>query len=394
MPKASISNFCILPDLEFVKFYGVGSYFYLEVKKNTLYEVCPKCATISYKIYDHRRVFIKDSPLRHKNVKLVINKRRFYCKHCSCVFTEPVSGISKGARSTERFKKALLWACENFADLKSVKKYLDCSYGFIYKILYEQLERQRKRHLNYPWPRTIGIDEHSFKKNKETGRKEFVSFIIDHRNKKAFEVVKGRSIEDLRESLSHIAHRENVHFVTMDLCTTYRNFVKGFFPNARIVADKFHVLRLLNPAINSRRKQITGDKRSNPIRLLLLKSGINVNSKTKAAMYQWLNTYPELREVYEYKEALQRFYRIKGYNRAEAVLTKLLDKMGTSKLDEIITLRKTLISWRKEILLYFSTRLTNARVEGFNNVAKVIKRRAYGYRSFKNYRLRVLNACS
>jgi transposase len=50
--------------------------------------------------------------------------------------------------------------------------------------------------------------------------------------------------------------------------------------------------------------------------------------------------------------------------------------------------------WRREILAYFGTGLTNARTEGFNNKAKLVKKRAYGYRSFRNYRLRLLNACA
>ncbi len=45
-------------------------------------------------------------------------------------------------------------------------------------------------------------------------------------------------------------------------------------------------------------------------------------------------------------------------------------------------------------LAYFNTRLTNTRTEGFNNVAKVVKKRAYGYKSFSNYRLRLLNTCA
>ena len=49
--------------------------------------------------------------------------------------------------------------------------------------------------------------------------------------------------------------------------------------------------------------------------------------------------------------------------------------------------------WRKEILAYFYSHLTNARVEGFNLKAKLVKRRAYGYKSFRNYRLRLLTAC-
>jgi transposase len=68
--------------------------------------------------------------------------------------------------------------------------------------------------------------------------------------------------------------------------------------------------------------------------------------------------------------------------------------MSKSSLPEIKTLRRTLMRWRKEILNYFKHRLTNARTEGYNNVAKVIKRRSYGFRNFQNYRLRLLNACS
>jgi transposase len=74
-------------------------------------------------------------------------------------------------------------------------------------------------------------------------------------------------------------------------------------------------------------------------------------------------------------------------------LTKFTDWLAHSKLKELKKLRRTLMSWRKEILGYFETRLTNARTEGFNNVAKLVQKRAYGYRSFENYRLRLLNAC-
>ena len=68
--------------------------------------------------------------------------------------------------------------------------------------------------------------------------------------------------------------------------------------------------------------------------------------------------------------------------------------MALSSVPEIRTLRGTLMRWRTEILAYFSLGLTNGMTEGFNNNAKVVKRRAYGYRSFRNYRLRLLNACA
>ncbi|MBS1984749.1 MAG: transposase [Bdellovibrionales bacterium] len=72
----------------------------------------------------------------------------------------------------------------------------------------------------------------------------------------------------------------------------------------------------------------------------------------------------------------------------------MLAAAADSKLPEILRLRETLTRWREPILEYFKTGLTNARTEGMNNVAKVVKRRSYGFRNFRNYRLRVLAACS
>ena len=74
-------------------------------------------------------------------------------------------------------------------------------------------------------------------------------------------------------------------------------------------------------------------------------------------------------------------------------LTKLTDTMALSRLPEVQTLRRTLMRWRQEVLAYFVCRLTNARTEGYNAKAKLVKRRGYGYRSFVNYRLRLLSAC-
>jgi hypothetical protein len=82
------------------------------------------------------------------------------------------------------------------------------------------------------------------------------------------------------------------------------------------------------------------------------------------------------------------------YRRAKDALTSLTDSMAHSSLPEVRTLRNTLVRWRREVLGYFACRLANARTEGYNGKTKLVIRRAYGYRSFKNYRLRLLSACA
>jgi transposase len=305
---------------------------------------------------------------------------------------EPVRGISKGKRFTQRFKNHVLWCCERFTDLKAVRKHVGCSYGFLYSALYEQLELNRRKHVS-PWPKIIGIDEHSFRKNKEFGYTEFVTMFVDHRNRRTFEMVHGKSKFELIKYTNHLQNPGNVSWVTMDLCTAFKSYSKEMFPSAGIVADKFHVVRLLDNHINRLRKQITGDVRKNPIRKLLLKNSHDLDFWKRSLIYKWLEQYPELKELYSYKQSLHKLYRTKGHTKARGAFVKMVTAMGYSNSKIIRTLRKTLIKWQHEILNYFKTGLTNARVEGFNNKAKLIKRRAYGYRSFKNYRLRVLNAC-
>jgi len=101
-------------------------------------------------VYDRRWVTIRDSPIRSKKVVLRIRNRRFSCPSCNAVFTEPVPGVRKFARTSERYRKSLLWACETFADLKTVRRHYRCSSGYLEDTLYAELERRqrtRQRHL-------------------------------------------------------------------------------------------------------------------------------------------------------------------------------------------------------------------------------------------------------
>jgi len=115
--------------------------------------------------------------------------------------------------------------------VKRVRLAYRCSNDFLYRALHEQLDL-KVRMNRYPWPKTIGIDEHSFQKRK-TGNIPFVSMIVDYPNKKVFEMVDSKSSERLEEKLAHIPGREKVENVILDLCDPYKKFVRGFFPNAR-----------------------------------------------------------------------------------------------------------------------------------------------------------------
>jgi len=397
MAVESVIRYLLLPEVELLDARPAGpdgrwgTEFFGE--KRSDFEVCPKCATPSRAVYDHRWVRLKDDPLRTKPATLYVRKRRFMCKTCKRPFTEPLQGVRKGYRTTERYRRRVLWACEHFVDLKSVRRTYHCSSALVHRILYEQLELKRRTRL-YPWPTKVGIDEHLFKHDFRLNQRRFVTMVVDHKNGRLLEVVEGKEGAVLRAALEHIPGRENVRWVALDLSDGYRSFARSFFPNAELVADKFHVLRLITPAIHRRIKELGLGRDALPLYRLLRRNPCKLDSSMRWRLRCFLADKPALRELWAVKEAINRFYRIRGHGRAARALTTLTDTMAASRLPEVLTLRTTLLRWRRELLAYFLCRLTNARTEGFNGKAKLVIRRAYGYKSFANYRLRLLSACA
>lgn len=355
-------------------------------------EVCPRCATPSRSVYDRRWVVVRDEPIRRGETRFRIRKRRFMCRPCGRPFTEPVQGVIKGKRTTERYAKAVQIACEDYVDLKKVRERFRCSGGYVYSVLYRHLElnlRMRRR----DWPERIGLDEHFFKRGKGFEKRQFVTMVVDQSGGRLLEVAEGRQGVDVEHAVRHLKNPENVRWVSIDLCDPYKRFSKDYFPNAQIVADKFHVLRLPNAALMKYRKEAERGKNTAYLRNLLLRPGYQVLDYWRPRLKEWLKKYPALEEVYWAKERLSRFYRMRSVEQAAKELTRLTNSLTLSSVPELRRLRATLRKWRIAILNYWTSRQTNARVEGFNNKAKLVKRRAYGYISFPNYRLRLLNAC-
>lgn len=393
MPESKLTQFLLLPKLSLVNLTPTPkkTTFYCQTQTKTIW--CHHCGLECSKVHDKRVVTIKDAPNLSQQKILVITKKRFRCCGCKKVITEQIPGINKSARVTERLQRDLLHKCQHFANLKDVKNYFQVGNKTIYERNYRQLDLEWRKRKNNPWPKSIGIDEHSFIRNKEYGRREFVTVVVDHNNKRVKELAPCRNSAQLQQCLSYIPGRENVRNITMDLSSTYRSFAKDFFPKAKIIADKFHVIRLPNRILDVYRNKIFKNKRLR-LRNYLLMDSRKMDYWKRKEFQEELKKYPELNEIYWVKESIHKLYRCRGRKWAKRSLTNLTDALALSKIPELKSLRKTLISWFDEILNYFVSRLTNARTEGFNTVCKQLQKRAYGFKSFYNYRLRVLYACS
>lgn len=395
-PETYLSNFFVFPELKIQHVVGsLKGRLLIHADSTNTEQACYRCGLFCKSIYDHRLVRIKDAPFRDRRVILQIRKHRFWCQSCRKPFTELLAGIFKGSRVTERLRKFILWACQTYQTLSQVVRTAGCSSGTVYRSFYEQLSIQVRRHLNYSWPEKLGIDDNFFGRRKLGSREgRFDTIFVDHKKHRLYRVERTRSVQELYEILKNTPGRENVKDITQDLANGYRSLNRILFPNARITADKFHVIRLLMPALHFRRKKLAGDRRKNPIGKLLVQDFYKLKFYQRSAVMRWLQDKEELKIIHSFHQALYRLYRVRGYNKALYAYDGMLNELKKhGSIPELKTLHRTLTSWKTEILNYFHTGLTNARAEGFNNKIKLVKQMAYGYRNHENYKLRLLNAC-
>jgi transposase len=176
----------------------------------------------------------------------------------------------------------------------------------------------------------------------------------------------------------------------------FRQTVQFCLPRAKVVVDKFHLLRMVHRALDQVRVPWQG-KGHDPVhdalfhaRRLLLKAREKLRPKEWARLETLFRLFPALKTAWELKEGLRQWYRSATWREALDGIGGWRWRVRSSGLGPFRALLGTFREWGEEILNYFSHRVTNGPLEGKNNRIKVIKRLSYGYRNADNLRIRIL----
>jgi transposase len=225
------------------------------------------------------------------------------------------------------------------------------------------------------------------------------------------EVLDGRSRAAVERYLGTLGEEERaaVAVACIDLYDPYRNALRAKLPNARIVADPFHVVRGAGEALDSVRRarqrelraKVTGRKTLratwNPrlyrARHLLLRGRERLTESQRRRLCELFAHDPVIAEAWWLKEALRSVYAARDRAQATRRLDRFFAAAARSGLQPFEAYVNGIEPWREEILAYFDQPASNGYAEGVINKVKVIKRRAYGLPSFESFRERVLLAC-
>jgi transposase len=167
----------------------------------------------------------------------------------------------------------------------------------------------------------------------------------------------------------------------------FRALVEKVFPNAVIVIDRFHVMKAVNEELNKIRKQARVFDRGS--KFILLKNGGDLTLEETTKLEQILQHSQRLRKAYEWKEEFRAIYeKHLTVEEGQRQIEQWLHQARDVYCEAITTIRNHL----NGICNYFRNRTTNGVMEGINNRIKLIKRQAYGFTNFTNFRERLL-AC-
>jgi len=337
--------------------------------------------------------------VRHESIGLrqsylYLKAHKFYCRTCQRYFNQRFPGIKKHQRATERLKEQVFVHHTQGMSQKTLATQLKLGKGTIERWYHEYYLRANQEIKNRHCPQVLGIDEHFFSK-----RHGFATTLCDLRKHKIFDVIKGRAESDVRHYFENLVGREKVKVVCIDLSSTYRKVIRRYFPNAKIVADRFHVIRLINQMALQTYQSLDQDIKYNRGVLALLRTKPeNLSEKQKDKRDQYLKAQNVIAIIDHFKQQLHELLMIKHRTKHQCreLVPKYLamvSELKHSPFKPLQSLGRTLYGWREEIVRMWRFTKNNGITEGFHRKMKLIQRRAYGFKNFENYRIRVRVLC-
>jgi len=267
--------------------------------------------------------------------------------------------------------------------------------------------KQMAQHYKIPSPEAISVDEVYARRTKKEGESRsdlFFTVISDLKTRKVIWVSEGRSKEALDQFFILIGESgcKKIKVVATDQFQGYRASVKEHCPQAKLVWDRFHIMQNFEKALDSDRKTLHGEqaKGSYAYRLSAGKNRFIFLTKASRRTKTDQENMEELMKINKdfFKLELIKEKTLSMYNAKSADEAKeIFDEVGSW----IVSCGfKSLWAWHNEIEKnwvhiqnYFEFRVLTGLSEGINNVIKMIKRRAFGYRNMEYFRLKIMQVC-
>nr|WP_202605460.1 ISL3 family transposase [Glutamicibacter soli] len=372
---------------------------------------CPSCGVLTTRIQARPVHRVKDLPTGGDGLDLWVRKRRMACQESACPrrsFVQTTSQLPFRARITARLSQRLV--DEMSCELRAVSR-VAAAHGVSWPTVMARLNTvgELVGDVDRMFIRRLGIDEHRFRKvryargrNGKVVRIEPWSIVFtDLDTDKILDIVDGRRGATVKRWLKARPRywRQRIQVVAIDMSSEFRKAVREILPKAKISVDHFHVIQRANLMITQVRRRRSHEvherrgRAADPAykyRKLLTCNLENLSITQVERLKLILESDPELGVIYGIKEHVRQLLKTRDIHDFQSRWAVLEKSVRATQMVEAKSLFRTLTAWRRELLVFIRTRLTNARSEAANLTAKNLKRIGRGYRNHGHYRMRIL----
>jgi transposase len=383
--------------------YGIRGYQHVktEYKKGSTYFTirhnehslrCPLCRSRNVIRRGSERRTYRTLPIGHSPTFLVLRVQKVYCPRC-LVLRQVRTGFSDPRkRYTSSFERYALELLKHMTIL-DVADHLGVSWDTIKDIqkqyLHKRYSRPKLAHV-----RQIAIDEISI----GAGHR-YVTVVLDLETGAVLHVGDGKGADALKPFFRRLMRSGGtIEAVAMDMSPSFISAVTNHIPSARIVFDRFHVVKLMNHKLSEFRRALFHEASRQQkavlkgIRWLLLKNPENLREGTneRNRLYAALRLNAPLATAYYMKEDLRQLWLQRDRKAAVAFLDDWVGRATASGIGILKRFAKLLVKHREGLLAWYDYPISTGPLEGTNNKIQLMKRQAYGFRDMEFFKLRIL----
>ena len=383
-----IAELLQLKDVIFTKAENIDSEMHIWLELPRKEHICPRCAARTAQVHDYREQVVKDIPLGRPTY-LHLRKRRYRCPCCGKRFAEENQLVPRYYRATGRMIAAVIRAFENVVSATRIASVYNISVPTALRYFdYVSFGRRKL-------PNVLSIDE--FKGN--AGRQKYQTIITDPQNRKVLDILPNRFEGDLIAYFKTFDDRSNVEYFVSDMNSHFREVARVCFPHAKIVADRFHVVRQCIWAMENVRKA-EQKKFSVKFRLyfkhskrLLMKKPESLTEQDMEQLALMFDIAPRLADAYRVTHHFLSVMHSASSEEGRPAMIDWMREVQMLDLPEFDSCVTACRNWFREIMNSLDCPWSNGYTEGCNNKTKVLKRTCYGVRNFERFRNRILILC-
>lgn len=328
-------------------------------------------------------------PIGRKAQFVVLHGHFQRCRLCGQILKEPIDFAKGKRRRLKSFDRYVVDLCR-IAPIKHVALFLLVGWDMIKEIFKEYLSGQlRKR--TFKGVRYLAVDEFSIRKGHH-----YMTVVLDLETGQILHAHEGKDAQALIPFLEKLKRKKiQLRAVAMDMSPAYLQAVRQVFPDVDIVHDPYHVVSIVNKAIDNTRRDIARELNSQDkqvikgTRFLLLRGLESLNENSLLRLMDLMEVNEPLYAAYLLKEDLRTFWNQPNEQSGEKFLDAWISQARSFNLPHFSKLAETLDRHRSGLLSYFRHRISTGPLEGLNNKIKVLKRQAYGFRDQLYFILRL-----